>query len=70
MSTIIQKTKHLLTSLMLYPIYLILYSLYAVGYKIACMAQEIFTLIYIEQLCGFKRKEKIVNSINAFNKVP
>ena len=45
-------------------------SLYCAGHKIASLLQQLFTLVYIEQLCGFKRKDKIVAGVNAFAKVP
>jgi hypothetical protein len=40
------------------------------GQKVASLFQQIFTLVYVEQLCGFRRKDKIVDGVNAFDKVP
>jgi len=64
------RLRNLLTSIPTYFAFIIINLIYNIVYRLTSLAQSLFTTIYIEHICGFKRKEKVISGINGFSKVP
>lgn len=53
------KLKNIFTTIVFYPLFIVPYFIYVLLNKLSWLVQHIFTLVYIERICGYKHNQKI-----------